>query len=107
RASSPAPAGTPLRQHWDDDAERQHVEQHSDEDEDEGGAARRSGLRFGHQITVLPRSFSSVQLVQIAVGDNLAIAAAILVDDLAEILRSDYGELRSKLGDALDQGGIG
>ena len=40
------------RQHRDDDAERQHVEQHGDENEDEGGGARRRDrLGFVHGIT--------------------------------------------------------
>jgi hypothetical protein len=42
-----------LGQHRHDDADRQHVEQHRDEDEDESGApGRRGGLRFGHGIIV-------------------------------------------------------
>ena len=37
------------RQHRNDDAERQHVEQHGDEDEDESGATfGRGGGDFGH-----------------------------------------------------------
>ena len=47
-----------LRQHRDDDADRQHVEQHGDEDEGEGGAAKRSGCGSHAGSSRLTAAFS-------------------------------------------------
>jgi len=42
--------GDQLRQHGHDDAKAQHVDQHDQENEDQGGLARGSGIGWGHGI---------------------------------------------------------